>query len=285
MAERLCQEVAQFLADHDDRTDDQPGAGFARARVAVSLAEGLDAEVGGGPRDRATAADDPGRLAAFLDLGLPQSERNAVVAALADDATRRAEASSAAAFLDGIDRACPPLPAGLVERAVEAFGATLQQGRPVGRGEWSRSWLPPRVLLPSFVALVLVAVLTPVVLSLIWDGRDASVGDTRSGPIERSLFPPPDTGKRTPADRSTADPAARSCEPAANAAQSDRPAGNTHKAGTEATEPAGGEMKKPEERGAAQSAGTSAEDPCRPGLSVEGGRASTRPPAPAPARN
>jgi hypothetical protein len=107
MAERLCQEVAQFLADHDDRTDDQSAAGFARARVAVSLAEGLDAEVGGGLRDRATAADDPGRLAAFLDLGLPQSERNAVVAALADDATRRAEASSAAAFLDGIDGACP----------------------------------------------------------------------------------------------------------------------------------------------------------------------------------
>jgi hypothetical protein len=285
MAERLCQEVAQFLADHDDCTDGQP-AGLARARVAVSLAEGLGGEVGDGPPDHATVADDPGRLAAFLDVGLPQSERSAVIAALADDATRRAETSSAAAFLDGIDGACPPLPAGLVARAVATFGASPAQGQPVvGQGQWSRSWLPPRILWPSLVALVLVAVLTPVVLSLIWEEGDVSVRDSRGGPIERSLAPPPGTGKRTPADRSTVDPAPRSCEPAANAAQSDQPAGNTHKAGTEATEPAGGETMKPEDRGAAQSAGTSADDPCRPGPSVDGGSASTRAPPPAPVRN
>src|SRR5207245_9668244 len=136
MDERLCQKVAQCLVEHDDRTDDQPAAGFAHARVAVSLAEGLDGEVDG-PRDRTTATDDAGRLAAFLDQGLPQPERNAVVATLALDAVRRAAATSAAAFLDGVDGACPPLPAGLVARALETFRTSPEQGQPAGRGERS----------------------------------------------------------------------------------------------------------------------------------------------------
>ena len=34
----LCQEIAQFLADHDGRADDQAATGFARARIAASIA-------------------------------------------------------------------------------------------------------------------------------------------------------------------------------------------------------------------------------------------------------
>jgi hypothetical protein len=278
MADRLCQEVAQFLAEEDGRADDQTATGFGRARVAVSLSEGLDGDI---PRDRATAADDPGRLASFLDRGLAQSEWDAVVAALAHDAVARAEASSAAAFVDAIDGARPPLPAGLVARAIETFGhhASPEQEKTVGQSQPSRSWPALKVLQPSLVALSLVAVLTPVVLSLVWHERDASVRDTRSGPIERSLAPPPATGKKTPADRSTGEPAARSCEPTAKVAQGDRPADDAHKSEPAATEPTGGEMKRLEARGAAQSLGTSADDPCRHELSVEEGRASTRPPA------
>ena len=80
MDERLCQKVAQFLVEHDDRTDDQPAAGFAHARVAVSLAEGLDGEVDG-PRDRTTATDDAGRdyVYAISDAGI----RVAILADLA----------------------------------------------------------------------------------------------------------------------------------------------------------------------------------------------------------
>jgi hypothetical protein len=275
MAERLCRELAQFLAEHDGGADNRTATGFARARLALSLAEGLDGPVAG-PRDGASAVDDLGQLAAFLDQGLPQSEWNAIVDALADDATRRAEASSAAAFVDDIDGACPPLPAGLEMRAAEAFGqeASAAHGRSVGQGRWPALWPPPRVLRPGLVAIALVAVATPlVVLPLIWHAPDASV-DTDSGPVGRGLSPPA-TGRARPADRPTGAPAATpSCEPAANPAQGDQPAGDRQKAETES---AGG--RKPGERAAAQSPDLSVDAPCRSELSGESDRASTRPPA------
>jgi hypothetical protein len=276
MAERLCRQVAQFLAEPDAGADDRTATGFARARLALSLAEGLDGAVAG-PRDGASAVDDLGQLAAFLDQGLPQSEWNAMVDALADDATRRAEASSAAAFLDDIDGACPPLPAGLEMRAGEAFGqeASAAHGQAVGQARWPALWPPLRALRPSLVAIALVAVATPlVVLPLIWHAPDASLG-TDSGPVGRGLSPP-GTGRARPADRPIAAPAATpsSCEPAANPAQGDQPAGDRQKAETES---AGG--RTPEQRAAAPSPDLSVEAPCRSELSGEGDRALTRPPA------
>jgi hypothetical protein len=275
MAERLCREVAQFLAEHDGGADNRTATGFARVRLALSLAEGLDRAVAG-PRDGdgASAVDDLGQLAAFLDQGLPHSQWNAIVDALADDATRRAEASSAAAFLDDIAGACPALPAGLEMRAGEAFGqeASAAHGQSVGQGRWPALWPLLRVLRPSLVAIALVAVATPlVVLPLIWHAPDASV-DTDSGPVGRGLSPP-GTGRARPADRPTGAPAATpSCEPAANPAQGDQPAGDRQKAERES---AGG--RKPEERAAAPD--LSVDAPCRSELSGEGDRASTRPPA------
>jgi hypothetical protein len=273
MAERLCRELAQLLAEHDGHAGDQAATGIARARLAVSLAEGLDGEVAG-PRNRASAVDDPGELAAFLDQGLGEAEWNAVVDTLAHDATRRAEANSAAAFLDDIEGTCSPLPAGLETRAAETFAveASAERGQRAGQGRWSTLWPALRGLRPGLVAVVLVAVVTPLALPLVWHARDASVHNTDSGPLERSLSPP-GRGRGTPADRSTGAPAATpSCGPSANAAQGDRPAGDKDKA---ETGPAGG--TKPEQRAAGQSPGMPVDDPCRSELG-EGGRASTRPP-------
>jgi hypothetical protein len=271
MAERLCRELAQFLAEHDGGADDQAVTGVARQRLAVSLAEGLEGDVAG-PRDGASALDDPGYLAAFLDQGLPQQEWNAAADTLAHDAMRRAEARSAAGFLDDIAGACPPLPAGLETRAVEAFGgqASAEQGETVRQGRWSTLWPPPRVLRPGLVAVVLVAVLTP--LALIWHPRDASVQNTGTGPVERSLSPP-GRGKGPQSDRSTGAPAGTpSCEARASAAQGAQGAGDKQ---AEPETPGG---RKPEERAGAQSPGMPVDDPCRSGLSGEGGRTSTRPP-------
>jgi hypothetical protein len=272
MAERLCREVAQSLAEHDGRADGQAGTGFAHARLALSLAEGLDGEAAG-PRDGASALDDPAHLAAFLDQGLPESEWNAVVDMLAHNALQRADASSAAAFLDDIEGACSPLPAGLETRAAETFAGqpSAEQGETVRQGRWSRLWPSLR---PSLVALVLVAVLTPLALPLIWHARDASVHNTGSGPVERGLVLP-GRDEETPADRSIGAPAVTpSCEPRANAAQGDRPAGDKDNA-----EPEAAGSRKPEERSAAQPPGRSVDDPCRSERSGEGGRAPTRPPA------
>ncbi len=273
MAERLCREVAQFLAEHDERMP----TGFARARLAVSLAEGLDREVAT-PPDGASAVDDLGELAAFVDQRLLPSEWNAVVGALADDAMRRAEASSAAAFLDDVGGACPALPAGLATRAGETFSdqAPAAPGQAVGQGRWSMLRPPLRVLRPTLVAVALLVVATPlVVLPIVWHAPDASVDNTDSGPRERGLSPP-GPGRARPADRTIGAPAATpSCEPAATPAQGDRPAGDNQKA---ETAPAGG--RKPGERAAAQLPDSPLDAPCRSEPSVEGGRASTRPPAP-----
>jgi hypothetical protein len=277
MAEHLCQEVAHFLAEGDGRADGQPVSGLARARLAVSLAEGLE-RGDAAPRDRATIADDPGRLAAFLDHGLPSSERTAVVTALAHDAVRRAEASSAVAFLNGIEDACAPMPAGLIARAVETFGnqASAEKGATTaGRGQWSRSRPSWRLLLPSFAALMLVAVLTPVVLSLIWDEHSASVPDDDS-PIKRSIAPPPGTAKRMPRDSSTGELAAPSCE---SAAPGDQP--DARKAFPQATGPADGAPRRPREPMVGRSSGAPAGNPCQPKPSAEDGGA----PAGLPARN
>ena len=279
MAERLCRELAQLLAEHDGRADDQAATSLARARLALSLGEGLDREVAE-PGDHASAVDEPGQLAAFLDQGLPESEWKAVVDTLTHDAVRRAEASSAAAFLDDIEAACSPLPAALAARAVETFAdqAGAEPGQTVGQGRWSTLWSRLRVLRPSLVAVALVAVLTPLALPLIWHARDASVHNPDGGPVERGLSAP-GRGKATPADRSTGAPAATpSCPPSANAAQGDRPADDKDKAEPEAV---GG--RKPEEGAAAPSPGKSVDNPCRSELPVEGGRASTR--APAAGRN
>jgi hypothetical protein len=274
MAEHLCQEVARFLAEGDGRADGQTAGGLARARVAVSLAEGLD-QGDVVPRDRATVADDPGRLAAFLDYGLPPWERNAMVTALAHDAVRRAEASSAVAFLNGIEDACAPMPAGLVARAVETFGhqACGEKGPTAGRGQWSRPWPSWRVLLPSFAALALVAVLTPAVLSVVRDDHNASVRDDDS-PIKRSLAPPPGTAKRKPRDGSTGEPAAPSCE---SAAQGDQP--DAHKAFPDATGPVDGGLRRPREPMVGRSSGAPAGNPCQPKPSAEDGNAPAGPPA------
>jgi hypothetical protein len=278
MAHRLCQEIAQFLADHDGRADDRMVTGVARARVAVSLAEGIDGEVGG-PNDHAIAADDLGRLAAFLDHGLPQPERNAMVATLAHDGMRRAEARSAVAFLNDIEDACAPLPAQLVARAIETFGhqASAERQQTVGQGQWSRPWPSRRVLLSSFAVLALAAVLTPAALSLIRDEHQGSVQD--DGPIGRSLAPPPAANKRMPLDGAIGEPAVRSCESTTKTAQGDQPAGDASSPSPNATELVGGELAKPQGPTAAQSSGASADNPCWPQPSAENGRAPIGPPA------
>ena len=119
MSNCVAQEIRWLLADESDR---RPSATrrLARARLAASMAEGLD---------RARIADlraglTDGARAAFLDARLSAAERQIVVTALSHDPAERAEIGSAADLLDCVGTDPIPLPQGLVAKAAAALAAT-----------------------------------------------------------------------------------------------------------------------------------------------------------------
>lgn len=241
MADRLSQEIAQLLAEPegDGRTD-----ALVRARLTADIAEGLD----GSPRDGAAGAGDRMRLAALLDHGLPPAERDAMLAALMLDSVGRAELSSAAELVDGVNGTSQTLPPRLLVHAVETFGGAPPRGRPAaapwpsGRSGWTSS---PRML--GLAAVLLVAVVTPVVLLVIGDRSSLN-----SGPTDRGLSYVVTGKKAVPAQKP-----ATSCD--------DKPA---------AVQP--GEAGKPEHP---DSTSAPAGDPCRPKPPAPDSRATEPPPA------
>jgi hypothetical protein len=130
MSNRVAQEIRWLLADESDR---RPSATrrLAKARLAASLAEGLDrariAELRAGLSDAARAA--------FLDARLSVAERQIVITALSHDPGERAEISSAAALLDRVGTDLIPPPPGLLAKAAAAFAA--EHGVP-DRRTWRR---------------------------------------------------------------------------------------------------------------------------------------------------
>jgi hypothetical protein len=232
MAERLSQEITQLLAELNGDGRSQGGMdALVRARLTADIAEGL----AGNPRAGAAGAGDRMRLAALLDHGLPPAETDAMLAALAQDPVGRAELSSAAELVDAANGASQTLPPRLLARAVETFGGVSPHGRPAvapwpsARPGWTSSH---RML--GLAAVLLVAVVTPVVLLVIGDRSDLN-----NGPTDRGLSDS-GTGKKAVPAQKPATPAT-SCDDKA------------------AVQP--GEAGKPE-RSEATSA--PADDPCRP---------------------
>lgn len=152
----VAQEIRWLLADESDR---RPSAArrLAKARLAASLAEGLDrariADLRAGLRD--------GTRAAFLDARLSVADRQIVVTALSHDPAERAEISSAATLLDCIGTDLAPLPPGLLAKAAAAFAAansTARHGVAVGgRRTWRRqASLIVGVSLAAFIPVMMV---------------------------------------------------------------------------------------------------------------------------------
>jgi hypothetical protein len=100
MTERLSHEIAQLLADDDARADRAEARRLLRARLAVSISEGLGRDRDGeaGSSDCARMGDCA-RMAAFLDRAVSAAERDAIVASLADDAVMRSELAAIAGTL------------------------------------------------------------------------------------------------------------------------------------------------------------------------------------------
>jgi hypothetical protein len=106
------------------------------------------------------------------------------------------------------------------------------------------------------------------VLSVLWDKGDAPAPSTTGPAIGRGVAPLPEAGRRSPADRSTSEPDARSCDHSGDPA----PAGQRS-----------GEAKSGRENAPVQSPDATSEDPCLPKPPTGDGQA-TKPPLPG-ARN
>src|SRR5438105_120716 len=114
MAGPVPYEIEHLLAEAD-RQSAAPGREALRARLVAALAQGLDSPSGTDSR-----ADDPARLAAFLDGQLTGPDRASFIKGLVQAASRRADLEQAAALL-GLVGEGPPPPPDLLAQASAKF--------------------------------------------------------------------------------------------------------------------------------------------------------------------
>jgi len=188
MTERLSNELASLLAEDDGRSDSDEGRDLLRARLARDMSEGLeqDARAQG---EREETAIDRARIAAYLDCALSRAERDQVAAELAGDPVARSDLASTLLLLGDLEGRTAAIPAGLLVRA----SGILHPSRPQASAVRSMPlpvWSRRRVAWPALAAILLVAALTPAVVSIVREWN-AAVQDT---PTIRGLVPVPTTG-------------------------------------------------------------------------------------------
>jgi hypothetical protein len=251
MSERLRDEIASLLAEHDESCD--PAArNLLRARLAMSLSEGL--RQGEGARgDEHSGEADHTRLAAFLDAALPRSEREAVAARLADDPALRAEVASAVALLDEVEAQPNAPPAGLVARAAALLAASDSSIRRIDARGGASAWRHKGpVVWSSIAAVALLAVAIPAVVFPVLAGRISPPEPAMS----RGLAPP------APAKRP------------AELAQPVRPVSNAKDRVCDDTGNSAGAPRVSREKNAADDApaASASDDACRPAAPTQDGK-------------
>jgi hypothetical protein len=244
MTERLSHELASLLAEDDGRSDRIEARGLLRARLARTIAEGLgQTPLKNGVGEVGTI--DYGRIAAYLDCSLSRAERDAIAVKLIDDPVLRSEVAAAVLLLDGLEAHPKAIPAELVARAVGVLATVRPTGpqAPVaGRTPVAIWWRRPAAW-SAVTAVLLVAVLTPAVVSMVRERNPASpVPDAKGVRHERGLvLPPAGKGKDI-----------QSCDDPSGLAKDLHP--------------------KAPDRSAQPPSGTPDDDPCRPKPADEGVR-------------
>jgi hypothetical protein len=241
MTERLSHELASLLAEDDGCLDRGEARGLLRARLARSISEGL----GQVPREHDLAEAgtiDRAHVAAYLDCSASPAERDAIAVRLTHDPVVRSEMAAAVWLLSGIEARPETIPAGLVARAVGILAATRPVGAPVPARVPIAIWSRPAATWSALAAVLLVAVFTPAVVSMIRDGNEAStLPDAKGVPVNRGVVPSPDgKGKN-----------ARSCDDLGEPAKSQHPRSGE------------GAAKAPDRSPQSPSAALD-DDPCRP---------------------
>jgi hypothetical protein len=130
MVGRVPYEIERLLAEAGGGLD-APAREALRARLAASLAEGLEPRSGTNRK-----ADDIARLAAFLDGRLTGAEREAFIHGLAEAPSRRTELDSAAALLDAVGGGGPVAPALLAQAADKFAPAAAAPALAAARPSW-----------------------------------------------------------------------------------------------------------------------------------------------------
>jgi hypothetical protein len=185
MDSHLRNEIERLLAEPNDRPDVDGMRLLARARLAAGMAEGLSGEGPDGNIDPGELA----RLAAFLDGGLSPAERDAMVAALACDPSRRADLASAVELVHAVDAAPQSVPAELMSRAVTEFAPVNLSGTVPAQPQRSGWWHGRRAMWAGAAAVLLVAAAAPSAWRIIdkrFDSPPAQDGEPL--PI-RSIMP------------------------------------------------------------------------------------------------
>jgi hypothetical protein len=180
------------------------------------------------------------------------AERDAISAKLADDPGFRSEVASAVLLLDGLEAQPAAVPAELVARAV----GILTAARPVGPRA-SVAWFAPIAIWSrrpaawsGLAAVLLVAALTPAVVSMIRERHEAStLPDVKGVPASRGVVPSP-AGKGKDKDTPSCD-------------DSSGPAKDLHPRSGEAGTSVDRAAKAPD-RSAQPPSAASDDDPCRP---------------------
>ncbi len=251
MTERLSHELASLLAEEEGCLDRGEARDLLRARLARSISEALaqgERLRGGGE----AGTIDRARIAAYLDGSMSRTEREAIAAMLADDPVARSDLASALLLLDGIEAKSEPAPApaGLVARAA----GILAPAQPIGprttavRHAPVAIWWRRPAAWSGIAAVLLIAALTPAVVSMVQERNEASsLRDVKGGPTERGIVPSP-AGKAKEQNPPSCD--------GSNERAVDRAAGTS-------------------DRPADPSA--SDDDPCRPKPAIEGDRKLERP--------
>jgi hypothetical protein len=249
MTERLSHELASLLAEDDGSLDRVEARDLLRARLARNISEGL---AKGSPEHGGREAVEYARVAAYLDCAVSPAERDAIAAKLADDPGFRSEVASAVLLLDGLEAQPAAVPAELVARAV----GILTAARPVGPRA-SVAWFAPIAIWSrrpaawsGLAAVLLVAALTPAVVSMIRERHEAStLPDVKGVPASRGVVPSP-AGKGKDKDTPSCD-------------DSSGPAKDLHPRSGEAGTSVDRAAKAPD-RSAQPPSAASDDDPCRP---------------------
>jgi hypothetical protein len=239
MTERLSHELASLLAEDDGCLDRGEARGLLRARLARSISEGL----GQVPREHdlgEAGTIDRAHVAAYLDCSATRAERDAIAVRLTHDPVVRSEMAAAVWLLSGVEARPETIPAGLVARAVGILAAARPVGAPVPARVPIAIWSRPAATWSALAAVLLVAVFTPAVVSMIRDGNEPStVPDAKGVPVNRGVVP---AGKSKDA---------RSCDDLGDPAKDQHPRSGK------------GAAKAPDRSPQSPSA-ASDDDPCRP---------------------
>jgi hypothetical protein len=241
MTERLSHELASLLAEDDGGLDRGEAQGLLRARLARSISEGL----GQVPREHdlgEAGTIDRAQVAAYLDCSGSPAERDAIAVRLTHDPVVRAEMAAAVWLLSGVQARPETIPAGLVARAVGILAAARPVGAQVPARVPIAIWSRPAATWSALAAVLLVAVSTPAVVSMIRDGNEApTLPDAKGAPVSRGVVPSPE-GKGKDA---------RSCDDLGEPAKSQHPRSRE------------GAAKAPDRSAQSPSAALD-DDPCRP---------------------